>query len=408
MSYKLLSIMCLLFTLNIFAAEQSVEVLVKRTDAITVAPKAQLSELFILGGIQQAVTKELVEKKLDDDEFWKKIEEKKLSDVGEVNFFSLVFISKQVNVNENTINPGRPGTLENPVITEKTPPADPFIRASFTYEINSEKLKKLYEDTMSSINLPDVSIKTFYILPDIGIDSEMSWDDVGVSKKENFSGVIVESWKKWAMTSFKGFTNIVVLEKDFSDKSENINSESVILKWNSVLKKAEVFQDRKSARFEMTAQYVLMNTKSGESLTAFDFPNQKREYNIANAKQLSSNLASLIYNLLNSQTKKISSALELNLASSTFTTTEFKVSGKAGLLDISQVNSILAERFKQITLVSETKSYSGDLSVISIKSTAGIDSLYALFAKDGGKFPLNEQKLLVFNPQNRSFAIISK
>ncbi|MBC7715033.1 MAG: hypothetical protein H7177_16925 [Rhizobacter sp.] len=398
MLYKILLAVTLLCAFNLMAAEESVEVLVKKTDVVAAAPKAQVSDLFLINGIRQAVTKELIVKKLDNDEFWKKLDEKKLTETSEVTLFTPVFISKRVDVKTPSVVTPIPATI----------PVDPFIRANFIYEIDSEKLKKFYDETMSGLSIPDVSIKTFYIVPDIAIDSDMSWEDVGVTKKENFSGVIVESWKKWAATNFKNFTNVVVLEKDFSDKPENINSESVTLKWNSSLKKAEVFQDRKSARFEMTAQFVLVNTKSGESLTAFDFPNQKREFNIANTKQLSSNLASLVYNLLNSQTVKIKGALELNRVSGTFKTIEVKVTGKIGLLDMSQVNSMLAERFKQIALTSETKSYSSDSSVLSIKSTAENDSLYALFAKDGGKFPLNEQKILVFNPQDHSFAIISK
>lgn len=391
--FKIYLLLCLFFAFNLMAAEQSVEVLLKKTEINSTEPdvKTKVLDLFVLNGMRQAMTKELVEKSLDSELFWSKIEEKKLTEIAEQEFFKPFFISQSLAIPDPEL---------------QVPKIDQFSRAIFNYELDSLKAKKLFDELFT--NLPDVTLKTFYILPDINIDSEMKWEDVGVTKKENFSGVIIESWKKWAAGQFKNFVNIVVLEKDFTQKPENMNPESVTLKWVSNLKKTEVFQDRKSARFELTAQYVLINTKSGGSLVGFDFPNQKREINISKPKDLSSILASLVYNLLNSQTIKISSALEMNRASSTLTSVEIKVMGKHGLLDISQLNTFLSERFKHLALTSELKSYSSDASIISIKSTASSDSLYALFAKDGGKFPLNEQKILLFAPATHSFAIISK
>ena len=157
----------------------------------------------------------------------------------------------------------------------------------------------------------------------------------------------------------------------------------------------------------MTAQYVIVGTKSKRVLLGFDFPTQKREVGISVPKDLSSTLASLVYNLLNSQSSKISTALEAPRQSGS-SALEMKVVGKHGLLEITQINSFLSERFKDINLTSELKSYSSDSSVISIKSNVTSESLYSLFAKDGGKLPLNEQKILLFSPAEHSFAIIPK
>jgi hypothetical protein len=311
-----------------------------------------------------------------------------LADKDEVELFRPLFLKFNVQINPTQVA------------------TDQFQRGTFAYDLDAEKFSKFYADTMS--DAPDVSVKTFYIIPDINIAPEMNWFDVGVTRKENFSGVIIDSWKKWASAHFKNFTNVVVLEKDFATKPANMNAESVTLKWNSFLKKGEVFQDRKSAKYDLTAQYVLVNTKSNHSLVAFDFPTQKRELAIFNPKDLSSNLASLIYNLLNSQTAKISSALEQNLATGASSSVEIKVIGKLGLFDISQVNSFLNEHFKDISMSSEMKSYGSDGTTITLKSTLSPDDLYARFAKEGGKFPFNEQKILLFSSENKTFAIISK
>lgn len=426
---KLVCVLGLLLSLNLaMSAEEKLQIVVKKADlqqetrggdpAIKEEPFS-----FLLNGMRQAVTGELVKNELNPEAFWKKIEEKNFSDADEINFFRPYFNRFNIVMDKaapvaptpapevKPLDPADPSALlKNKTATTKVvaapPVVDLFQRATFSYEFDAVKIKSLFVETLT--DLPDVSAKTFYIIPDINISQDMTWMDVGVTKQENFSGVIVDSWKKWATAQFKNFPNIVVLEKDFAEKSDKFNSESVTLKWNSSIKKSEVFQDRKSARFEVSAQFVLVNTKTNQSLLAFDFPLQKREVGISNTKDLSSNLASLVFNLLNSQTVKINSALELNRATSTLSIVDIKVTGKHGLFDITQINSMLAERFKDFTLSSEMKSYAMDSSVISIKSTMNEEALYAILAKDGGKFALNEQKILLFSPETKAFAIIPK
>lgn len=382
-----LIVLLLSFSFNTFAEEVSVAI--KKSTLVSTDPnvKVPVLEVITLNGYRQALTKEILARNLDSDKFWEKFEEKKMSDAEEINFLKPLFLN----------------------VTMLTPPANPedeFERSVLKYDLDKTKVDALFEEMLST--LPDVTIKTFYIQPDIRIDSTLSWSDIGVSKAENFSGVIVESWKKWAAAQFKNFTNVVVLEKDLGKIPEGLNAESVTLKWNSQLKRSEVFQDRKSARFELTAQYVLVNTKTNQTLIGFDFPLQKREFGVYNPKDLSSNLASLIYNLLNSQTVKINGALELNRATSTLSVVDMKVTGKHGLFDITQLNGFLSERFKDIALTSELKSYSSEGSVITLKSTLPAENLFARFAKEGGKFPLNEQKVLLFSPESKGFAIIEK
>lgn len=404
------------------AAEEKLQVIVKKADLVKQETQSSDPAVkkepfsFLLNGMRQAVTGELVKNELDPEIFWKKIEEKNFSDTDEINFFRPYFNRFNIVMDKpapaapaeapKPTDPADPGILQTPAPKAVVPVQDQFQRATFSYEFDAIKIKSLFVETIT--NLPDVTIKTFYIIPDISITDEMTWMDVGVTKKENFSGVIVDSWKKWAETQFKNFTNVVVLEKDFAEKPAEMNAESVTLKWTSRIKKSEVFQDRKSARYEVGAQYVLVNTKTNQSLAAFDFPVQKREVGIAVSKDLSSTLASLIYNLLNSQTVKLTSALELNRASSTLSIVDIKVTGKHGLYDITQINAFLSERFKEYAMASEMKSYSVDSSMISIKSTMNQEALYAALGKDGGKFALNEQKILLFSPESKTFAIIPK
>ncbi len=385
------SITLLLFVLcfSFSAYCDEVNVALKKSTLTTRDPNVKIPVLTLmaLNAYRQALTKELISRNLDSDKFWEKLEEKKLNDEEEVALFKPLFMNVSM-------------------LSQPPNPADEFERTVFKYDLDKLKAESLFNEYLT--NLPDVTIKTFYIIPDIKIEESMSWSDVGVSKAENFSGVIVDSWKKWASSQFKNFANVVVLDKEMAQVPENLNPESVTLKWNSLLKRAEVFQDRKSARFELSAQYLLINTKTNQTLVGFDFPTQKKEFGIYSPKDLSSNLASLVFNLLNSQTSKITGALELNRATSTLSVVEVKITGKHGLFDITQINNFLAEQFKDIGLSAELKNYSSAGSAISIKSTLSASELYARLAKDGGKYSLNEQKILLFSPENHSFAIIEK
>ncbi|MBY0414017.1 MAG: hypothetical protein K2Q18_07620 [Bdellovibrionales bacterium] len=378
------------------------DVLVKKSE---VKEGVKIEDILTLNGIRLAITSDLIKNNLDSELFWKKVEEKNLSLTNEINFFKPQFNQVSLVLAPPAVFVPATSQGQAQVVT----PEDPFYRGILSYDLDSSKVKIFFN--VVTDDLPDPSLKTFYIVPDIAIAKEMSWIDVGVTKEENFSGVIIESWKKWAATQFKNFPNVVILSKDltnFNSRRAVLNPESVTLKWTSFLKKGEVYPDRKSARFDLSAQYVVVNSRTDQSIVAFDFPTQKREFTILNPKELSSNLASLVYNLLNSQTSKINSSLEISRSAVALTSVDIKVIGKHGLYDITQINSFLGAKFLDVGMVSELKSFASESSVISIKSTQAPDQLFALLGKDGGRFPLSEQKILLFSSENRTFAIIPK
>jgi hypothetical protein len=381
-----------------YASETEIaEVVIKKSD---LSPAVNELDLFMVNGMRQALTRSVISQNLDQEVFWKNIEAKNLVVKDEIALFKPLFITSDLLVNEAA--PAAPVASASSTAPAKA--SDIFKRASFQFELNPELTKKFINQMMS--NLPDVSLKTFYIVGEISLHPDLSWTDVGVVRKENFSGVILESWKKWVLENFKSYENIVILEKDFDQKFENMNSESVILKWNSQLRRSTFNSARKTAKFEVSAQYLLVNAKTNETLVAFDFPLQKRDVNVGDSKELSSTLASLVYNLLNSQTAKISAGLETNKNTGSLTSLEMTVTGQYGLSDIYLMNNVLREKFKEIQLSLSLKTYSSGSSIITLKSTATPERLYQFLALENGKFPLSEQKLLVFDPAAKSFAII--
>lgn len=350
-------------------------------------------QVLLLNGFRQAVTRELEEAKLDSALYWSKLEKKKLSGKDEFELLKK-FFSKESVARAAGADPKIPLPANGP------------LSGTFSAWLDLEKLKSNYEEMIN--DLSETKLKTFYILASIEIDKGMKWEDVGVSKADSFSGVILESWKKLAEKEFSGFERIVVLNKDFSQKPDYMNSKSITLKWKSILKKVSSNTESQSASYELSAQYILQNTKSGTVLLAFDFPEQKRSLGMNNKKVLSSSLASLIHNLLLSQTAKIQGLIEADARNLEMTELEIKFSTKPGLSEIYQVNNLLQDKLSDLKLSAQMKTYSTEGASILIRAQGSSGLILDRLSKEGGKFPLNEQKVLLFNRADKTFAILPK
>lgn len=385
--FKLLGIILFYFSLSLAMAKDiSVEVLANKEELT-----ADVNEdmLLQLNGFRQAVTRELEELKLDSALYWSKLESKKMSLKDEQLFLKTFFTNETV---------ARPAPQDP---TQALP-----LKGTFSASIDIEKLKASYEELAN--DLADTKLKTFYLLTTIELDKSMTWEDLGLTKAESFSGVILDSWKTLITKEMKGFERVVVLDKDFTNKPDYMNSKSVTLKWNSVIKKVGSGSDTQKASYEINAQYVLQKTKSGTVVTSLDFPVQKRSFDHKNAKALSSNLASLIYSLLLSQVSKIQGHLDTDAQALEMSEVEVTLNGKVGLSEIFQINSYLQEKFKDLKLTSQMKSYTGENAKILIRAQASVEAILDSLSKEGGKFPLNEQKVLHFNRSDKTFAILPK
>lgn len=380
----------LTFCHPLLAKDISLEVVGK---ALEVSAEWSEDQVLLLNGFRQAVTRELEEAKLDSALYWSKLEKKKMSAKDEFEFLKS-FFSKESVARAAAADPKIPLASNGP------------LSGTFSAWLDLEKLKSNYEEMIN--DLSETKLKTFYILASIEIDKGMKWEDVGVTKAENFSGVILESWKKLAEKEFSGFEKIVVLNKDFSQKPDYMNSKSITLKWKSILKKVSSNTESQSASYELSAQYILQNTKSGTVLLAFDFPEQKRSLGMNNKKVLSSSLASLIHNLLLSQTAKIQGLIEADARNLEMTELEIKFSTKPGLSEIYQVNNLLQDKLSDLKLSAQMKTYSTEGASILIRAQGSSALILERLSKEGGKFPLNEQKVLLFNRADKTFAILPK
>jgi hypothetical protein len=383
--------LCFLIFMNLsFAKDISLEVQALQSDVTT---EMNGDQLLTLNGFRQAVTSELEDLKLNSELFWSKLDQKKLKPSEETAFLQTLFenISIAIAAPLDPNEPKAPGAKQT---------------GNFKAVINLEKLKTTFLEITT--DLAATRLKSFYLVALIDIDDSMTWEDVGVQKPESFKGVILESWNKLIEKEIKGFEKVVVLEKELSIKPDYMNPKSVTLKWTSTFKKVATDSENHSASYELSAHYVLQNTKSGLNLLAFDFPVQKRDFDIKNKKTLSSSMASLVYNLLLSQTSKINGIVEANAKTIEQAEVEIKIVSKSGLSEIFQINSLLQERFKDLKLSSQMKSYSSDGSVLIIRAEGSAEKILDSLSNGGANFPLNEQKVLLFNRADKSFAILPK
>ena len=384
-----------LICLNIsFAKEISVSVLAQPED---LSSEMNEEQLLSLNGYRQAITSELIELNLDSELFWSKLDERKMSSKEELIFLKSLFENDSLIVTPAITPAADPKTQ---------PPKGIKLSGNFSTSLSLDKLKMVFLEV--TLNLEATKLKTFYLLANIDLDPNMKWEDAGVQKPESFKFVILDSWKKLIEKDFTGFEKSVILDKDLSVKPDYMNTKSVVLKWTSTFKKVAVNLSNQSSSYELSAHYILQNAKTGTNLLAFDFPMQKKEFDTQNKKALSSSLASLVYNLLLSQTSKINGILEADSKALESSELEIQIVSKTSLSEISQINAFLQDKFKDINLSSQMKTYSRESSALLIRAKGNNQKILESLSSEGGKFSLNEQKILLFNPTDKTFAILPK
>lgn len=249
------------------------------------------------------------------------------------------------------------------------------------------------------VHAQDKPLSVFYIEASIIIDKEMTWEEIGVGDETAFTDVIKTSWKAWAEKNFLKFDQVDI--SSVPPDATLLHKNSNLLKWTSVITKKD-FDD-----YELSAQFVLTVPKTNEVLLSHNFPEQKILIDFSNKKASGSKLASLIYNLLNSQTEKIKTLTAAIQEISKTTAVVIPFKGKLSLSEMLEIKTVLEAKFKDAALTANLKNFTTDEGSFFVKANLGEEKLHLLF-QETGKFPLNEQKLLLFNKDDKSFAILPK
>ena len=383
-------LLILIICSNLIQAKEIVILATAKSDRVT--PEFSRDQVLILSGMRLVLTKEFEEQKLDSAIFWSKFDKKHFSDKEEIDFLQKFFEKAQ-------LIPSSSESQDEDLDPDK-------ISAMFRAEFEAEKIKEDYNKFVTDVD--QVKAQTFYILPNIEIDPSLNWTDLGVTRSENFTGVVLDAWKAHFQNQFPAFESVELLDKDLNSKPEEINPNSITLKWKSIIKKMVVKKSSKTAEFELTAQYVVVNTKSSEVITSNDFPLSKKEFSLEDKKALASGLVSWIYNLLLSQSSGIQASIEKQLKTIHKNEIDVKIIAKAGLVEVYQILSILSEQLKEAKLTAQLKSYGQEESVFTLKFESKLEKFFEIMHKKDNTLPINEKKVLVFNPADKTFAIISK
>jgi ligand-binding SRPBCC domain-containing protein len=261
------------------------------------------------------------------------------------------------------------------------------------------KLALLFILTMQVAFSQESTKKIFYIDANVTIDKEMNWDELGVASEENFKDTLKKFWVTWAKKNFTKFDSIEIgLPPTVLN---TLDKETNLLSWISSITKSD-FDD-----YQISAQVNISAPKTGNLVFTHNFPTQKILIDFANKKDAGSKLASLIYNSLNTQTASIKAVYdEIKLASET-SHLIIPLKGKHGLSEMLEVKTVLESKFKDINLAADLKSYLGDESSFTVNAKISEDRLLSMLV-EAGKLPLNEQKILLFNREDKSFAILPK
>lgn len=280
-------------------------------------------------------------------------------------------------------------------------------------QVDDEQFKKIFIQFVENLDL--LKEKNFYIDLDYTLVGKTSWEDLGVSTQTIFEEAVDNSFRDHLLKEFPGFQNIIFLEekerKLLEINKDLITNESYRYKFSFSIRKVYEDKDEKIIQFEVDAHFVLVGVKDGHIVYSYEFPTQKKVFRNVKSADLSSSLATLVFNICKMQTPIIKDKLAND---KTENKNLFSLSGQKFFSDIYAVKNVLTNFLSK---------YNPNISIVNLnlnKTDFKIDVV--IDPKEGkklqdllinmGKLPLsndpNEKKVLVFDNEHNSFAINQK
>lgn len=389
-SLKLLLI-CFLLTGPCWALELNKEVTVQKT------PDSSVKELELelkIKGLDEILNNQLTILGVNLEKFKIQVEKKHYSKENYLNFLESFFNKAELII-----------IAQN----EKVSSSD-TISAIVNVDLDQEKAKKMALEIIEDLDF--YKKNNFYFDYNLDLQANTTWEDLGVNSEAIFNDALINSWRELLIPQYAArYSNVVFVQENDKNILENfsniIPSESVILKLNIKIKKTFENKSISMAGYEIFGDYVLIKARDRSSILSYDFPVQKKELSTKNKKELSSNIASLVYNFLKFQTKKIEEKIANNVLKAD---NRFKLTGQKMLSELSQVQSVLEKYLLPVKGHVVIKKFSTSESELAILDT-NFENLIIMLNKMG-KLPLsddkNEQKVLIFNAETKSFAINQK
>lgn len=284
-------------------------------------------------------------------------------------------------------------------------------KAVFKGNLDETKFDDFYAEII--YDLESLGDKKIYYQLNIELLNSLTFMDLGVLDSALFKETILNTWNELLRKFIEGYSNIEVVDDKFKigiEKYPNkINPNSVFIEVKVQIKKTNENKTSKKTSFEINAQYLILKASTKEIIYSFSFPIQKKELSITNKKDLNSTFATLIYNLVKVQAPTIAEAIKKSESQIEMI---FDLKGQELFSDVSKAQNMLDTFLKEFEVKVEIKQLSLSNSVLVFKLDQ--DKKYKVIEKlkAQGKLPLtlsnNEQKFLILNENNNSFAIVKK
>lgn len=347
-------------------------------------------------GKEKIIKDFLKTKGLDGDLYFQKLDEKKMSPEAFENYFRS--ICKNVTfilfagADEEQAKLNKKGTV--------------------VIDLNTDLLLENYSDVIYNVEL--VSHQNFYLDLNIELLGDTKWEDLGLMGINGFTPVIISSWREHFIKNIEGFENIEEKTEEYKKvldfNPKKIHPKSVEMKVNVTLKKVFENKNTNKISFELNAHNILLNSSSREILYSYNYNPIKKEFSSSNKKDLSSALATMVFNLIKSQTAKV---IETIKNKSNAAEVVFSLTGQTLFSEITLAKAALERYLTGPIFTVSLKSLGLSSSTILIKVESSKQELLMKKLKEMGKIPLNnnssnnnEQKFLVFDAVNNSFAIV--
>lgn len=181
-----------------------------------------------------------------------------------------------------------------------------------------------------------------------------SWSDTGVEIEKDFTSVVNDHWKKWLVEN-GGLNNTEITVADSSDLSrfdERIQKSDTIIDnssgpgelWLKVtvrLNKTNEDSVLLKRSFQVSGEYVLIDSKSNFVLDKGDLPTEIGSFSTADLHQFSSQLASMIYRMPVTFWGKFAQILSSPIPSQYL---KVKISNISNLSDALAVSSLINQQ----------------------------------------------------------------
>lgn len=255
------------------------------------------------------------------------------------------------------------------------------------------------------------NLETLYFDLDLSLSKDLTVQEIGVSDLSSITNAVIDAWKKWAQKDLPQFKNVEDF-KALNFKEAEQNPKNYVVEFKAHLKKLPRASITGRLDLEVSAQYVVVRLSDRKILSSFDFPNIQRTLETKVQKELSSKVASLVFNLLNAKTADLNQVLASQFTNDTSTMLEhkFAIRGAQSLLEINKLNTLLRNINAKPTVLckleTQIKSFSTDNALIALESLCSELNMME-YLKSLGQLEIDNGRVFHFLPNEKSFEIFT-